>query len=389
MQTLAAIFKQTFWQIIGKVVSSISTLIILGVVARNYQESGTGIFTLALTFLAMFNLLSDFGFNAHELRNNKIEWQKLLGTRILWSIVLMILALGILPFGIKELALAVFFGSLAILGSAIFITCNLLFQSKHRYDLSVLASSLGSVVGLIFYFWLSALRLPVAVLLIANSITWIIIALSSLILVKRFLKSFLPIYSIPYTLYLFKSSWPIAATLALNVVYFRADSFILLFFKGLSEVGVYNTAYSVFQSALVLPAFIMNAYYPLMLKARQKIRQVAILLAGLAIFAMLITYLFSPQVIYLLTGKGFAGSSQSLQILSFSFPAFFLSSLLMWLLISMGQYKKILLIYATGLVFNLVLNFIYIPLYSFSAASWITVFCEYLILTLLAVSLLR
>lgn len=385
---MGTIFKQTIFQIIGKAVSSFSTFIILGIVARNYAEDGTGIFTLVLTFLAMFNLLSDFGFNAHQLRQDKFEWQKLLGSRILWSVILIFLALLISLFFGKEFQIAALFGSLAILGSAIFITCNLIFQKEQRYDLSVLASSLGTTFGLVFYLWLSALRLPVTHLLIANSVTWIIIAISALFLVKKFLKSFSPIYSIQYTLYLFKSSWPIAATLALNVVYFRADSFILAFFKGLSEVGIYNVAYAVFQSALVLPTFIMNAYYPLMLKAQQKLKSVAFLLLGMGLAGTIATYFLSSQIILVLTGKGFAGSSQSLQILSLGFPAFFVSSLLMWLLISKGLYKKMLLIYAVGLVFNLALNFIYIPRYSFLAASWITVFSEYLILVLLAVSLL-
>src|SRR3990167_4621341 len=139
MELLKKISRQTFWQIIGKIITSISTLIILGMVTRNYQETGAGIFTLALTYLAMFNLLSDFGFNAHVLKKHKIEWQKLLGTRIIWSTILIILAVLLfpfLPFSNINLNQAVLFGSIGILAAAIFITCNLIFQSKLRYDLS-------------------------------------------------------------------------------------------------------------------------------------------------------------------------------------------------------------------------------------------------------------
>ncbi len=391
MKTLAKIFKQTFWQIIGKAVSSISTFIILAVVARIYQEAGTGIFTLVLTYLAVFNLLSDFGFNLHELRKKDVSWQKLLGTRLIWSVILIVLAVGLLsflPFG-QEFNQGVIFGIWAIFGAAIFASCNLVFQKKLRYDLSVLATSIGTVVGLVIYLWFSYLRLPINLLLIAYSLNWAVIAFISLLLVKKFIRSFFPIYSIHYTLYLFKDSWPIAATLALNVVYFRADSFIITFYKGVSEAGIYNLAYAIFQSVLVLPTFIMNAYYPLMLKSLKKIKLLGIMLFGLASLAMITTLLFAPQIIELITGSGFVGSPQSLQILSLSFPAFFLSSLLMWLLISRGQYKKMLLIYFIGLVFNLILNFIYIPQFSYQAASWITVLSEYLILGVLAVSLVR
>lgn len=68
MNHFSKIFKQTSWQILGKVVTSVSTFVILGMVARNYGKEGTGVFTLALTYLAVFYVLSDFGFNAHVLK---------------------------------------------------------------------------------------------------------------------------------------------------------------------------------------------------------------------------------------------------------------------------------------------------------------------------------
>src|SRR3989344_3068752 len=106
MSSLLKISQQTLWQILGKVVTSLSTFVILALIARNYSEEGTGIFTLVLTYLAMFYLLSDFGFNAHALKKYQIsnikyqkeEFRKLLGTRILWSISLVILAIATLLF---------------------------------------------------------------------------------------------------------------------------------------------------------------------------------------------------------------------------------------------------------------------------------------------------
>lgn len=388
MQKLVKISQQTLWQIVGKIVTALSTFIILGVVARNYGEAGTGVFTLALTYLAMFYLLADFGFNAHELKKDKIQWQKLLGTRVIWSAVLVSLAVGLLPslpFGTAIFNQAVLFGSLAIIPAAVFITCNLFFQSKLRYDLSVLASSLGTLISLGFFIFLASSHYPIQNLLFAHLFGWIIIASTAFWLVK----GRLPIFDKRYTINLFKASWPIAATLALNVVYFRADTFMIAYFRSSSEVGIYNVAYSVFQSALVLPTFIMNAYYPMMLRSLNGIKLVGFVLFGMACLGTLVTFFLSPFVILLLTGGGFAGSTRSLQILSLGFPAYFLSSLLMWLLVFRGKYKSMLLVYLLGLIINLGLNFTFIPSYSFYAASWITVISEYLILSLQAIILLR
>lgn len=398
MQSLVKIFQQTSWQIIGKIVTSVSTFVILGLVARNYGETGVGIYTLALTYLAMFYLLSDFGFNAHVLRKFKIlnlkfkiEWQKLFGTRLIWSAVLVFFAIGLLPFlpfNSREFSQAVLFGSLAIIGSAVFVTCNLVFQSKLRYDLSVLSSSVGTIISLGLFFYLSSFKYPVSFLLLAHLVGWIIIAAISIIFVKKFLLSIFPIYNIQYTKYLFKDSWPIGATLLLNVVYFRTDAFLVAYFKGVADAGIYNIAYSVFQSALVLPTFIMNAYYPMMLKSFKDIRLIGLGLFLLAALGTILTLVLAPFITHLLTGEGFSGSSQSLQILSLGFPAYFLSSLLMWVLVSKGKYKTLLIIYTSGLIINLVLNFILIPQTSFYGASVTTVISEYLILLLLLASLL-
>lgn len=392
MGILIKVFKQTFWQIIGKLVTSVSTVIILGIVARSYGEEGTGVFTLVLTYLAMFYLLADFGFNAHVLtkvaglgyRVQK-EWRKLLGTRIVWSGILVVLAIGSLPFWpasprANDFSKAILLGSLAIIGSAIFITCNLIFQSRLRYDLSVLATSIGTLISLGLFVYLSSQKYPIPLLFLAHVTGWIIIAVVSLTLARNFLPKLSPVYDYQYIKCLFKDSWPIAGTLALNVLYFRADTFMIAYFKGVSDTGIYSIAYSVFQSVLVLPTFIMNAYYPLMLKSLSKVRLVGISLLTLAAFGTVLIQVWSPYLINILTGGGFIGSTISLQILSLSFPAFFLSSFLMWLLIAKGKYKTMLFIYTSGLIFNLVLNFFYIPEYSFLAASWTTVISEYFIL---------
>lgn len=394
MEKLSKIFEQTFWQVLGKVVTSLSTFIILGLVTRNYGEKGTGVFTLALTYLGIFYLLSDFGFNAHVLKNLKSqsanwrtnvksEWNKLLGTRLIWSGILVVLAVGLLPFwpfSAPDFMTAVTFGSLAIIGSGVFITCNLIFQGELKYNLSILATILGTLVSLVFFFLMTAKKLPISFLLLAHLIGWLVIALIALVLLRRFLPNLLPIFNKQYSINLFQKSWPIAATLSLNVIYFRADSFLIANFRPLAEVGIYNVAYSVFQSALVLPTFIMNSYYPMMLKSFGGVKKIGLGLLGLAVLGTIVTILFAPLIIKVLTGQGFLGSEVSLQILSLGFPAYFLSSLFMWMLVAKGKYKSMFLLYTSGLVFNLVLNFIYIPKYSFIAASWITVISEYVIL---------
>ena len=401
MHKFLKISQQTFWQIIVKIATSGSGLIVLGIVTRTYGETGTGNFTLALTYLAYFYTIADFGFNAHvmdklQVTNSKyqLEWQKLLGVRILWggflTILSIFLAYILFPSFSNDFKLAVLIGSPIILFYALNITSLALFQVKHRYDLDIFPTILGVSICLLLV-WLAASNgLPVYLAILGYLIAWFIHSFGTFILTKKFITSLKPLFETSYIKKLFINSWPIAGTLVLNTVYFRVDSFILAFYYPASEVGLYNVAYQIFQSLMVLPVFIMNAFYPIMLEtlklsADKFKNQIKIASVGLFFSSLIVgflTFSLAPLAINLITGSGFEGSITSLRILAFSFPAFFLSALLMWVMIAKKMYKKMFVIYFIGLIFNLVANVIYIPSGSYIAASWITGISEYLILAL-------
>lgn len=408
MGAILKISAQTFWQILGKFVSSLSTIVILGLVARNYGEVGIGIFTLALTYLAFFYLAADFGINAHFLTRvhgmgyrKQVEWRKLLGLRIVWAFLLVLISLLItplLPFNNQTFSRTVLFGSLAIMGYALFISANAIFQSRLRYDLSVLATTFGTVVALLTITFVVFKDLPVPYLAIGYMVGWIVTGLLALILVKKFLNNLSPEFSLNYLKTTLGSVWPISLTLVLNVVYFRVDSFILTSYKSFAEVGIYNLAYQIFQSALVLPTFIMNAYYPIMLTQynqsknllKLSIAKGCLVLGTLGLVGTLVTLLLSPFFIALLTaGQGFSGSVNSLKALSLGFPAYFISALLMWSMVVLKRYKQMLAIYLIGLLANITLNLILVPKYSYMASSFITGISEYLILILQLIILLK
>jgi len=402
---LFQVSQQTFWQLLGKAITSLATFIILGMVTRAYGEAQTGVFTLALTYLAFFYLISDFGINAHivpHLLHGPIsaQWRRLLGLRITLSLILFtIAATGVLIWPVDNLfRQAVLWGSLAIFGSSVYTTAAAIFQSKLRYDLSTLAVLVGTLVPLPLFYLFIASHQGIPYLMLVHLLGWLLLGATALISVKRYISSLLPVFDFSYIKKIILEVWPITATLILNTIYFRLDAFILSSLKSFSEVGVYNLSFSIFQSLLVVPTFIMNGYYPVMIKNfsqdKQKfvanLKKAAVLMLAVAALGTVFTLLLSPLVVNVLTGgQGFMGAEISLQILSLSFPAFFVSSILMWTLVTIKKYKTMMIIYFLGLIFNLVLNLVFIPKYSFYAASAVTVMGEYLIVLLQVVVLIR
>ncbi len=406
MGRLLKISQQTLWQVLGKFITSLSTIAILAIISRNFGETGTGVFTLALTYLAFFTLVIDFGVNAHLLpilvsENFELTWRKLFGFRLLLAIFLIPLALlggMIWPTDTKEFKTLILIGStMAILGPAVYVSANAIFQSKFRYDLSVIGWSAASLTTLALIYTTGSFRLSLPWIMFDYSVGWLTGSLLLLFFVKKFVKIVWPVFDIKFAFDLIKQSWPISLTLVLNVIYFRLDSFLLSFMKGFADVGVYNLSYQLFQTALVLPTFIMNAFYPLMLKVysqdkqkfAEEIKYSVLGMLSLGLVGVLLTSLLGKFFIELITGgQGFIGSEQALFILSLGFPAFFVSAALMWVLITLKKYKSMAAIYLIGLLFNGLANWFFIPHYSYIASAWITGVSEYLILLLQLIMLI-
>ncbi len=361
------------------------------------------IFTLSLTLLKLLYLGVDLGINAHALPESLKDnfqgvWQKLLGLRLMLAGMMLVLS-GLVIFVLPlepTFKVAVLFGLLSIIGVAIFYNSNLLFQSRLRFDLFTLSSAAGSLTALLIIFLLVQNRIGIPYFLIAHTIGWFVVAVISLIFVRRFLKIF-PKFEVSYSLGIFKKIWPLSLTVISNVIYFRIDAFILSAIKTFSEVGIYNLAYQIFQALLVVPAYIMNSFYPLMVKDfaedkkkfRANLIKACFVMLVIALAGMIVTIFFAPFVIMLIAGgKEFSGSVIALRILSLGFPAFFVTSVLMWTLVVLKKYKTMLAIYLFGLVFNALANLIFIPLYSYVGAAVVTGASEYLILLLQLVILI-
>lgn len=403
MELIFKVAKQAWWQVLARVFTILVGIFILSLISRNFGEEGTGVYTLAFTYLSFFYLAVDLGLNGYILeryQKNKEEVNKLFNFRFYWAIILMFLAIFTLPFWpffSEQSRNTVLFGAITIITFGINNTVNLVLQGGHTYYKQTISSILGSLIAAIIGGYILKSTLPIEYFALTQVGMGIGTSLILLTLIKQEINIKLGYPDFRYPVQVLKTAWPVCVTLIINTVYFRADSFILSTFRPLSEVGNYNLAYTIFQDTLILPTFIMNSYYPIMLKNMSIDRSIffrqlklgAFLMSGIGIFALAGGFMLSPFVVWVLSGGGFLGSVESLRILSISYPAFFLSSLFIWTLMAFGEYKKMLVIYITGFLFNLGLNFIFIPSYTFFAASWITVASEYLILVLQTIILYR
>ncbi len=388
-------------QLIGRAVSAVVTFIVTFLVARQLGASGYGDFVKITTYIAFFYLFADFGINAIYLQQAdvKTSWQALILLRTMGGLILIALSLGIvmlLP-GTRTagytsfVRLGILLYSPTILFQAWITTGNAIFQKKLRYDFSAWAILFGSVatVGLLWallFVWTVPGVTAAILALIAGAV---VTAAATIFFAFRLH----PIAILPISCgdlrRLFLPSIPLGITLLFNLVYFRADSVIITIMRPTAEVGIYGLAYKVFEVVLVFPTFFMNAVYPFMVsqtagKSHGRLTKIFtqsfIFLLCMSVTAAAVVWFAAPLLT--LVKSDFAPSIGALRVLSLGLPFFFVTSATMWALIALKKATTLAVIYGASMILNIVGNSIFVPIYGFMAAAWLTGICEGLVLVL-------
>lgn len=407
--TYQGVAKNTIYQLIGKVFTAISTLIIVRLVTSHYGQSGAGDLTLILNFLNIFYLLADFGVNAiavkqmveHPDQESSI-FRSLYGLRLLSGLVLTAIAVivvTLLPFdpatntGFSPIfKTGIYFLSLTILTQGVYLTATAVFQKRKSYGAPVAVLATGSVVTLLVFLYYARQDMPLTVPLVGYLIGGLMTAtLAVFLLPYVFKEKLLPTISKAKFRSLLLPSLPIATTLVLNVIYFKSDSFVLASLMPREDVGIYGVAYKIFDQGIVVPVFFVNALYPLLLEqytnGMQKLKKTLLygasllLLGGLSLG--LLEIILAPWLVHLVAkGENFSAAIVPLRILAAGLPFFFVSNLFLWLLITLGKQKYLIFIYGTSMIFNVVANIVFIPHYSYIASAILTGVSEGIVLAL-------
>ena len=382
---LKTIFSNTLAQLVAKFISAGLTFLTTALIIR---LSGTSIFgdlTKSLVLIAIGFTVIDFGLNAITVRslgrghNQARSFTELLFARLVLSVLVVLvlnLLVQLLPGGYTAEIKSVFWlGSLAILFQGIYTSCNAIFQFQENYWRSALATISGTLVGtgLTYYFILTSPTL--ANFLLAQTVGYLLMAALSLYLLKTHLSPVRLSALVP----LICAAAPLGAILLASVAASKLDTIILGIYRASSEVGEYGFAYRIFDVILVLPAFLMNAVYPRLVKqdpthSTQLIRQISRLMLVLGVSSAIAIYFASPLIHFIRPGLSL--SILSLRLLSFSLPLFFLTAPLMWQQIAQRKEMLLLKIYFSAALLNALLNLFFIPGYGAPAAASITIVTE-------------
>ena len=408
--TVTKVASNTVYQIVGKLISMSITMLAVVIITRAYGREGYGAFSLMQSWPALFFVIVDFGINAIAAKDITEDWSKagkylgnILIIRFLFSMFLILvisLSLNFFPYS-SDLKDGIRLGLFLLITQSLFSTTNIFFQAKLRYDYSTIAYVGGYILILILVLISSYLKLNITWV----NFSYVVGGFLTFILSMHFVNKMgvKPDFSFDRKIwkYLILSALPIGIMFLFSQMSFKEDALMLSFLKlpvsyslnNTESVAVYALPYKVFEVMLVVPTFFMNSVYPVlvnhMIEGEQKLRKtftrVIYFLIGSGLVIGLLGIVFSSLSMKILGGDEFSQSSGVLNILSGGLFIFYLTSPISWLIVTLGYQKYLPWIYFVSFSFNLVMNFIFIPKYSFYGASWITVLSELIVLILLII----
>lgn len=388
-------------QLGAKILSAGTTFFVTIVLARTYGAESFGDFVKVTAFVGLFFLATDFGLNAQWLKGRS-PFATLLRARLFLAVVFAVLALvllALLPKGVgmgytQSVRLGIYLFLPAILFQSLLTSGNAVFQKTLRYEISTATLAAGALVVLSSLLVLPALGVAGAMVGVGAMLGGIATTgvLSAVAAGRLSPTPRVPTPRLKDTRELIVASVPLGLTLLFNVIYGHVDSIILATTRPTSEVAFYGFAYRVFEFALAIPTFFMNAVYPLLLGAlgtnlptienpkrfAELARKAFITLAVSSVAMLLFLWIAAPLVS--IVRPEFAASAPALRVLSLGLPMFFVSSLVMWMLIALGRLTSLVYLYGASMALNIILNLLFIPTYGFMAAAWITIVGEAFVL---------
>ncbi|MBU4284881.1 flippase [Patescibacteria group bacterium] len=384
------------------------SLVSLGLIARYLGTEGFGNYSLILAFLYTFNNIADLGLYSlmvREISKPDADEKKIASNifTIRLVAVLVFMAVASIIIWFFPYSSQVKNGTLIAAVSFIFLSMGQvlmgIFQKYLRTDRSAVADILGRVaqLGLIILF-----------IKISSGLFGIVFALIggcfvNFILLFIFARKYVLFsldFDFSYWRKIIKSALPIAVSIVLTLIYFKIDSIFLSLSainrhspNPISDVGVYGIAYKILEGLIFFPAMFVGLIMPLLSnsaftdpKKFKKIFQKATDILIIFIIPLIIGLLMlSLPIVVLIGGTDFSASAPVLNVLAFAIGLIFLGNLFGNGIIALNRQKAGAWIYFIGMIFNIILNLIYIPKYRYVGAAATTMATEFLVTILMMI----
>ncbi len=391
----------TSWLFLEKILRILLSFVVTIFVVRYLGPKDFGLYSYVLSFFWLFASLSTLGLEAistREIVKQPDKKDEINGTvfylRLAGSLAAIVLIAATLFFTGEETYTALLI--LILSGSFLFQSFSAIeyyFRGivKAKYNAYALSASviLSSALKIIFIL----VKAPLIYFVIAVVFEYAALAIG-LVLVYQLNK--LSIFSWKYSKIvassILKDSWPLILSGLVVMVYMRIDQIMIKNMINEEAVGYYAAAVRLCEAWYFIPVTLCNSIFPAIVNAKNvseefynnRMQKLYDLLTWLAIGIAIPVTIFSTQIIQLLFGSEFSSAAPVLTIYIWAGVAVFLGVASSQYLINENLTKLSFMRTLIGMILNVVLNLILIPLYGIIGSAVATLISYSLIILTLA-----
>ena len=244
----------------------------IAVLTRYLGPGDYGRFTLALMYVQLFAVLADAGLlmtvvrdiSKRPERTEELVGNTLVLRGVLWFAVIALAGLVslALPYS-QDVRVAILLAGGPLLFGLLNTSLVAVFQARLRMSRAVISEVVGRAAGLALTISVAALDLGFyAVMgaaaggaLVSLVVTWLLV---------RGLVPIRPLAEPAVWRRLLRASIPLGLALAINELYFRADTLIISLSRSYEDVGLYTLAFRMLEFTLPLGAVFLTTVFPVM-----------------------------------------------------------------------------------------------------------------------------
>jgi len=383
----------TIIQLTGKAVAILLSVIITIALTRHFGPTGYGYYNTVITFVGFFIVLADLGVYpilVREMSQRPKEKEQIYATVFFYRVISSLVTMGfaflvgfLMPYPqLVKLAIGIY--ALSAFLSLLISLIMAVFQINYRMDLPTFVEISSRILYLFTLLW--GLKqgynlYGIFWLLVVATVVNLVLDLA---LSQRYMKTKI-VFDFELLKGFLKESLPMGLATILGLIHFKVDTILLSVMKPAADVGIYGAAYRIFENLIIIPGIFVGLLFPrlseLYLQDSEGLRRVFQKAIDLLLMAVLPTivifYFLSPYLIETMAGPQFAPAHLALRILLASLFATFLVSLFSYLCIASKKQKILIYLWAAFSLLNILLNLLFIPLFSYKGAALTTVVTEF------------
>jgi len=404
MSKRASIAKNTTSLFVSRVMGSLTTVVLVAIIARTLGTEGFGRYTFALSVGAILAVTVDFGLSfliPREVARRDSRFEEYIATgcviKTVFSIVVFVLLIVFLryfyPPAVRYAVYAAF-AMAALRGMVEF--CASFFNAYERMHYSALLFLICSF---------GAFGVGVAAILAGVRDAWGILLAQAAVMLLFVGVAFWLIFKVlrPKKLRVnrrlcmatLRRTAPFGLFAIGGVVYFQIDNVLLSIFRDVEEVGFYQGAIRLIIATEMLPLVLSNAIYPTISRVLKESEKDAVAIMQKMMYVVLIIGLpigatimmLAKPIVLLIFGSNYTAIVSALAIVAWLVPIRFCGHILGTALSASGNQKFRTWASWLAVGVNITMNLIMLPRYGYIGAAITSVFTSFFLVSFYYVAL--